>query len=126
MFYFDKNIGSRLPKALRAMDPPFDIRWHSGEKFSPELADDEWLAKAGQNGWVVLTQDWKFHIRENELEAIKQHSVKCIYLPGANEHRWTTYTRFIRSHLRLIEFATQEAAPFIFDLKKNGQIKRVV
>ena len=125
VFYFDKNIGSRLPKTLSAMDPPFSVRWHSGEGFDPEMPDDEWLEITGRKGWVVLTQDWKFHIRDNELEAIRQHRVRCIYLPGADEHRWTTYVRFIRSHARLIETANDCAAPFIFDLKKNGQLRRI-
>ncbi len=124
-FFFDRNIGVKLPQALTHLKPPFEVRWHQKEGFRHDTPDDEWMHTIGPRGWVVVGQDWKFHIRDSEKEAIKQHSIKCFYLPGSGSTKWETYCRFVRSHQRLIRRAEEEAAPFIFDLKANGHLKAV-
>jgi len=125
-FYFDRNIGKRLPEALVHLQPPFDVRWHQKEGFRHDMPDDEWMEIVGPKGWIVLSQDWKFHLREVEIEAVKQHSIKCFYLPGSGATKWDTYCQLIRSHKRLMELADAEVAPFIFDVKRNGHLKRIV
>lgn len=124
-FYFDRNIGTRLPQALVQLKPPFEVRWHNKERFRHDMPDDEWMERVGPKGWVVISQDWKFHIRDVEIAAVKQHKIRCFYLPGSGATKWTTYCQLIRSHLRLMQLAATEDAPFIFDVKKNGHLKRI-
>jgi hypothetical protein len=120
-FFFDRTFGKRLPRALASLKPPMEIRWHQGQNFPANMPDDEWLAIAGQKGWVVLSQDLRFHLRENELEAIKQHAARCFYFPCASEDRWFSMRLFVRGHTRIMSLADMNAGPFIFSLKKNGQ-----
>lgn len=124
-FFFDRNIGTKLPQALKQLSPPFEVRWHQKEGYNHDMPDDEWLEKVGSLGWVVISQDWKFHLRENELLAIKAHRVKCVYLPGSGSTRWETYCRFVSSHKRITEACGIEKAPFILDLKKNGHLRKI-
>lgn len=124
-FYFDRNVGKKLPEALTHLSPPFSVKWHQREKFAHDMPDDVWMAKVGPKGWFVVGQDWKFHLREIEKAAVKQHSIGCFYLPGSGSTKWETYCRFIRAHKRLLEIAHSEKPPFIFDLKANGHIKQI-
>jgi hypothetical protein len=124
-FFFDRNIGKRLPEALMHLQPPFAVRWHLKEGFAHDMPHDRWMEIVGPKGWIVIGQDWKFHIRENELKAIKQHAIRCFYLPGTGASKWDTYCRIIRSHKRLMDVSKREKPPFIFDLKGNGHLKRV-
>ncbi|MEM6888463.1 MAG: hypothetical protein AAF636_10035 [Pseudomonadota bacterium] len=124
-FYFDRNIGNKLPQALTQLRPPFDVRWHDKEKFPHDMPDDEWMAIVGPKDWVVVGQDWKFHLIDAELKAIRQHSMKCVYLPGSGQTRWETYCRFVRSHKRIIEKCVSEKAPLILDLKLNGHLRKI-
>ena len=125
-FYFDRTFGTRLPKALASMRPPARIKWHQDQGFAPEMPDDEWLSVVGPRQWVVLSQDRKFHVRENEAAAIKQHSVRCFYLPCASESRWVSLCHFVRWHVKIGEKANSEAPPFIYELKSSGHMRKVI
>lgn len=124
-FYFDRTFGMRLPKALNSMKPPVRIRWHQGQGFHQQMPDDEWLAIVGPRKWVVLSQDRKFHVRDNEAAAIRQHKVRCFYLPCASEDRWVSLCHFVRRYEKIIELAESQPAPFIYELKGNGQFYKV-
>lgn len=124
-FYFDRNFGKRLPNALCKLKPPVAIRWHQGERFAQNMADDEWMEKVGARNWIVLTQDLKFHLIEHEIEALKQHNIRCFYFPDAQVGMWKTLGVFMKSHERIIQLAHSHKAPFIFKVQSNGAVKPV-
>lgn len=115
--FFDRNIGLRVPKALRILRPPVGIKIHQEVGFDKEAPDDEWLAKVGAKGWVVITQDRKFHEVTLELAAVQTHSVRCFYLHGGSDVVWSTFCNFITVFPRIIEIAEQEPTPFIYQVK---------
>lgn len=123
--YFDRNFGKRLPNALAKLRPPVEIRWHQGQRFHQDMPDDEWMKIVGARGWVVLTQDLKFHLIEHEIEAIRQHQIRCFYFPDANVGMWNTLCTFLRVHKRLLKLASETKAPFIFRVHANGSIREV-
>ena len=124
-FYFDRNIGKRLPEALTHLQTPFAVKWHNGEKFPDKMPDDEWMEIVGKKNWVILSQDYKFHMEAFEHFAVKQHGLRCFYLPGTGAKTWTTACALVRAHKRMIELCEIEAAPFIFDLKTSGRLIKV-
>jgi hypothetical protein len=124
-FFFDRTFGTRLPKALSSMKPPVAIKWHQEEGFSIDSPDDEWLGKVGPKKWVVLSQDRKWHRVESELAAIKQHNIRCFYLPCASEPRWFSLCLIAKIHEKMMELANEEPAPFIFDITKKGKFQMV-
>ena len=107
------------------MAPPVEVRWQLKERIHQDTPDDVWLADVGSRNWIVLTQDRKFHICATEAFAIKQHNLRCFYLPCASEPRWQSLCRFVRGHVRMIEICQRVPAPFIFEMKKNGRIEQV-
>ena len=123
-----RTFGKRFPRALElSRGTPFEVRHHSGEGHANNMPDDEWLAKAGDRGWVVLTQDYKFHKPgfEHELEAIKGHSVQCFYFPCAKETMWEAICVFSRVHLKVIAKTHDSGGCFIHSIGKNGKIRSV-
>lgn len=119
-FFFDRNFGTRLPKAFRRMNPPMEIRWHQDEGFRQSSPDDEWLGQVKPD-WIILSQDRKWHRVETERAAIKQHNLRCFYIPGASETRWYSLCIFARIHEKLMELSRDAPAPFIFDASRNGK-----
>ena len=115
--FFDRNIGLRVPKALRALRPPIAIQDHQQVGFAIDAPDDEWLAKVGTKGWVVITQDRKFHKETLELAALQDHSVRCFYLHGGSDAMWSTFCNFISAFPRIVEIAREVPAPFIYQVK---------
>ena len=115
--FFDRNIGLRVPKALRTLRPPVAIKDHQQVGFDIDAPDDEWLAIVGAKSWVVITQDRKFHKVTLELAAVQTHSVRCFYLHGGSDVMWSTFCSFITAFPRIIEIADQVPAPFIYQVK---------
>lgn len=124
-FYFDRNIGKRLPEALTHLRAPFDVRWHNEQKFRHDMPDDEWMEIIGTRGWVVISQDYKFHLEAFEQLAVKQHKLKCFYLPDTGAKTWITMCVLVRSHTKMLEICNAESAPFIYDIKSNGRLVKV-
>lgn len=121
VFYFDRTFGTRLPKALNSMRPPMLIKWHQEEGFVNNMEDDDWLNVVGPRKWIVLSQDRKFHLFENERLAIKQHSIRCFYLPSATTNRWVSLCHIVSRYEKIMELARTKQAPFIFEMKNNRQ-----
>ena len=137
--YFDKNIGARLPEVLDRLE--LDVAWHMMKRaklgatgpqcneplYRQEETDDVWLADVGAKDWVVFSHDRKFHKPgyEPELSAIKQYGVGCFYLWGANASKFEKAKCFFRAHERVLSAISTTPRPFIFDVLKNGTLKRI-
>lgn len=124
-FFFDRQIGRRLPEVLIRMAPPMHIRWHQGEGFKHDEDDDVWLSEIGKRGWVVIGQDRKWHKVPVEAAAVKQHNVRCFYLPCASESRWVSLGNFMKCHQKMMHLANTVQGPFVYRFAKNGQLYRV-
>ena len=123
-YYFDVCVGRRLPEALVMLRPPVEIKWHLGEKFDQAMPDDEWLAFVGEQNWVVISQDQRFHRNEASMLAIKQHNISCFYLGGANDTCWKTAKFLLAQWDKIARIVTSETPPYIYNIKRNGQIDR--
>ena len=128
--YFDRNVGSRFPEAIRAAKPPFSVEYHHDSRnrfqFTQTTPDDEWISKVAAAGWIIFSHDRKFHTLLPEIAAIKQYSAGCFYLPGANSRTWDKM--YIMSSYEGIKNRIEDTQkPFIFELKYNGRfVKKVI
>jgi hypothetical protein len=143
IFYFDRNAGKRLPQALNLLKLPGvkKVIHHHSEKrelglstterraqlFHPETRDDEWLEFAGKEGWIVFSQDSKFHRPgyEHECLAIKQFKVGCFYLWGGQATTAEKALVFLKAHQKIIAAARTTPKPFLYKITKSGSLKRI-
>jgi hypothetical protein len=137
--YFDKNVGTKLPEALELLK--LSVAWHAmkqsklgvtGPKhdaplFQPKEQDDVWLADVGARDWIVFSHDRKFHKPgfEAELAAIKLHKVACFYLWGGSAKKFEKAQCFFKAYDRIMTTVANVPRPFIFDVQKNGRLKKV-
>lgn len=124
-FYFDRNFGRHFPEALNKLRPPVRVKWHQEQKFPTNFDDDEWLKIVGQRGWIVFSQDRRFHKNELELAAIKQFKIGCFYFPCASDKRWVSANLFVRRFDRLCYLAESEKKPFIYRMYANRRMWKV-
>lgn len=129
-FYFDRCFGKRFPAAVKSIRPPqIAVEYHHDTRcrfrFRQETPDDEWLSKIGAAGWIAFSHDRRFHTEEPSYKAIKQHNIGCFYLWGGQDLCWEKLRSFVRAYDKIIEVAQTEARPFIFDVERNGNLKRV-
>jgi hypothetical protein len=138
--YFDRNIGWRVPEAMRLLGLKNVVhhntdRTHIGLKpikgqkglFADDETDDSWLKFVGEKGWIVLTQDSKFHKTgfENELSAIKQFSVGCFYIWGAEADKWQKMIALCKAYENIAEASQTTAKPFIYSCAKGGSLTQI-
>lgn len=137
--YFDRNVGWRIPEALRLLG--IDTVHHHTRRsllglketsslktlFAQDEKDDAWLRYVGERGWIVFTQDRKFHRAgfENELSAIKQFDVGCFYIWGAEANKWQKMVSLCKGLDSMIIAAVNTPKPFIYDLQKTGRLIQV-
>ena len=126
-FYFDRCFGKRLPQALRHTRPPFVVEYQHSSKnrFKQTMRDDDWLALCGQRNWIAFSHDRKFHGIEVEIAAIKQHSVGCFYLWGANEDTFEKLRCFMGGYDAITRLARNTAKPFIYQVERNCRITKI-
>lgn len=135
--YFDRNVGTCLPEALRLLGLKYVVHHHSPRSqlglkaaaghtalFDGGEPDDSWLKFVGDRGWIVLTQDRKFHRsgHGNELSAIKQYRAGCFYLWGAEATTWEKMRAFCRAFDNILKTASSTQRPFIFDVARSGRL----
>lgn len=83
MFFVDRSLGRKtVPEALREAGE--EVMVHD-EQFAQDAKDEEWLSRAGAEGWIVLSADKKIRYRVNELDALKEAGVKAFILTAKSK-----------------------------------------
>lgn len=127
--FWDKNIPKAIPQVLRKLKVEVTIvRYQEMFQLSntyPEGGDDNWLNPIGEKNWIVITQDYHFHTRLNELFAIKQHKVGVFYLWGASNTRWEIMKCFARGYDRIIDTINNSTKPFIYRVEQKGHLTQI-
>ena len=77
MIFIDRSIPRRVAEAVKKMRG--DVIWLEDE-FRHDVPDEEWLAAAGQRGWLVITHDRKIRTRPGERRAIMENGVGCFIM----------------------------------------------
>ena len=74
----DRSVGKHhVPKALRQLGAEVHLLDDSFHQTTP---DDEWLAYAGQRGWIVITKDDNIRRHRVELNALIRNQVRAFVL----------------------------------------------
>ncbi len=79
----DEDVGTGVPKALKLVGLESRYLRQLGLAGKP---DTEWLAKAGQNEWLVFSYNKKILKVPNERETIIREKVGIIFLTNGTEY----------------------------------------
>ncbi len=119
--FFDRSVGTTIPRTLVQLNPPVQIEYHDAH-FPMDEPDDLWLPIVGSNGWLVIGQDAHYHLRPNELAALKLYNVGCFYLGDAEQSRWETMRLFMRAFDKIVKAAEQTPLPFVYRVDTRGRL----
>lgn len=79
----DEDVGTRVPQALAIVGYDAKSLILLGWTGQP---DTEWLARAGQAGWLVFSCNKKMLLVPDERDTIIREKVGIIYLTNGEEH----------------------------------------
>ena len=80
--FIDEDTGPSIGRALRSVGF-HTVDWIGKSRPVPSGTHDEvWLPYAGERGFLVLSCNFRMLQNERERQAIRDHSVGIIFLPG--------------------------------------------
>ena len=80
-FFVDRSLGRKLASALTAAGVAAITH---DELFAEDTPDEEWLTRAGREGWIVLTKDKLIRKRRLERDALIAANVRAFVFTGGN------------------------------------------
>ncbi|MPZ69906.1 MAG: hypothetical protein GEU71_10295 [Actinobacteria bacterium] len=124
-FLVDRSLGRHhLPNALR--DLGFVVHTLAdvyGERRAQEIADREWIERAGQETWVVLTKDDRIRYRRVERDAFVAANLRVFCLTTAKLRGEDQTARFVNNINRILQ-RSRKSGPYIYGVyeKRLGRI----
>lgn len=124
MIFIDRSIPKSVADSLKAVRDEDDVRWLE-DLYAHDKKDDEWLADAGKEGWLVLTRDKKIRTRPGERHSIIQHGVGCfIFGQKKDPTRWEYYKLLGGALDEMERLYASTPRPFIFLVARDGKLRR--
>lgn len=117
-------MGTSVPLALRMLRLPVKVEYHE-QHFTIDAQDDTWLPVVGEWGWIVIGHDSRYHLKPNELFALRQYNVGCFYLWGAEVPRWEKMRLFARAYDKIIIAAQTTPRPFVYRITRDARLLSV-
>jgi predicted nuclease of predicted toxin-antitoxin system len=121
VFFVDRSLGSkRFVQRLR--DLGLNAIAHD-EIFDPATPDQEWLSRAGDEGWVVVTKDKAIRWRELEKRAVEGANARVFALVPGNKTMDEMLEIFERALPRIREALEMVTPPFIATIAGSGIVR---
>lgn len=121
MIFIDRSVPRGVADAVKRMRD--DVLWLEDE-FPHDVSDQEWLAAAGERGWLVITHDRKVRTRPGERRAIMDHGVGCFILTYKQDLKKEEIVALITENLEEMERRFEDTPrPFIYTVSKSGEFR---
>lgn len=121
MIFIGRSVPRGVAEAVKKMRD--DVLWLE-DRFSHDVPDTEWLAAAGDEGWLVITHDTRIRTRPGGRRAIMEHGVGCFILSYKQPLKKHEIVDLIASTLEEMErLFEQTPRPFIYTVNKNGEFR---
>lgn len=126
MIFIDRSIPRSVADALKAVRPDGDVAWLE-DRFAHDTPDADWLSRAGDEGWLVVSRDKRIRHRPGLRNAAIQHGVGMFIFAQTSRDptRWE-YFKLMGQCLdemeRLFEVTPR---PFIFLISQNGSFRQL-
>jgi hypothetical protein len=88
--------------------------------FAQDTPDEEWLTRAGNEGWIVLTKDKLIRKRPIEREALVAAAVRAFVFTGGNMSGVEMAESIVAAIPRMLRVIASTRAPFIARITGSG------
>ena len=120
--YFDENIGSRVPDALKTLGlrviPGVKKQYGGGQN------DIQYLRRAGQNGWLAISANKDMLNVKDERDTIIAEKVGIVFITDGQMRRPELMLLLLKKWNWLETVDTDEKRPFAYYLFPSGRTKK--
>ncbi len=120
--FLDRSLGRRqVPDLLRTAG----LHLHTlaevyGIPADETIADVDWLARAGSEGWVVLMKDERIRYRPAERAALVDHRVRAFCLTSGNLRAGEMAQLYLAVLDKLTATCAATPGPFLYVVSRSG------
>ncbi len=108
-----------MPHALRAVElTVWTLADIYGEQGAQEVADQEWIALAGERGWAYLSKDDRIRRRPAELQALIDGHVRAFCLTNGNLGFDDQAAWFVENRHRIIQ-RCRKPGPYVYGVYRD-------
>jgi hypothetical protein len=115
-FFTDRDLGKQFPSILR--NAGLTVHRHA-DLFRPDAPDEEWLARAGSEGWLAVTHDGRIRYKPNELAAVAAYRVALFVVVGHAPYPLLA-RNFVNTLEQVTAFAESHTPPYIAKVYRPG------
>lgn len=120
VFFFDRNLGHRVPRALR--EAGWVVEVHD-DHFEPTATDTEIFRVVRERDWVYVTQDRKIRSRIAERQALIDNQLRTFSIAStANLGASVTAEALIKARPSMLGALATESSPFVIAIHKDGTL----
>jgi PIN like domain len=124
VFYLDESIYSGiLAEALGTAG--MQVRRAGTGDVPFGTPDDQWLAIAGSNQWIVLMRDQRVRHRTLEIQALKGAGVGAFVVTTGQATAYETACIVTGKLAKILNISRSERRPFLYTLGARGALSRV-
>lgn len=92
------------------------------DRFVGDCPDEEWLAVAGREGWIVLTRDQAIRRKPNELKAFREARLIVFALASGNASAEMTARLVVELYPKILRRVRGAKPPAMFSVTLAGGI----
>ncbi|HEX7154395.1 MAG TPA: hypothetical protein VF618_23115 [Thermoanaerobaculia bacterium] len=118
-FFVDRSLGRKLAAALVAAGVAAITH---DSVFAQDTPDEEWLTRAGHEGWIVLTKDKLIRKRPIEREALVAAHVRAFVFTGGNMSGIEMAESIAAAIPRMLKVIAATEPPFIARITGSGAV----
>ncbi len=124
VFFVDRSLGRKVvPDALRQAGESVIVH---DEYFPQNTRDEQWLERAGKEGWIVLSADKRIRYRANELNALKTAGVRAFILTTKSQMTGAQMSAAFVAAISAIKVCTAHCqGSLIAHVYKDGSVQVV-
>jgi hypothetical protein len=95
-----------------------------GEKGAQLAADTEWIAVAGQHGWVALSKNKRIRYVTAEREALAEHGVPLFALANGSMDLKAMVEAFLAALPRILTLCASPLGGSVGIVHRNGRVEQ--
>lgn len=123
IFFVDRSLG-RLTVVTALAQAGYQAVAHD-DQFPQDTPDADWLATASAKGWIVLTKDSAIRRNPMERSAYREAHARVFVLTSQNMTAADMAAAFIAAMPRILARVEDTQAPFVFAVRRNGDVERL-
>ena len=121
VLFLDRNLGKYVvPDALRSEGISCEVH---DDHLPIDAPDEDWIALAGQKGWIAITKDKNIRHRHAQLASIRKYATRTVVIRVKIATGELIAQVLIKNRNRIFQLYSSDNSPLVVGIDRNGNIK---